>query len=158
MDRVDAQLPTNPKGWSYLVLTVLFLIGTLITVFAYEQHLADTQFISGDELKQSIQQLVSYSAEATYLSQHVHDNSAPKAYVSTYASSLQDASDSLVQKLQEHPHADNIDAAVSQAVALGQELSDNLQQLGAEPSSQLEGSMITFAAINQDAQNLEDSI
>jgi hypothetical protein len=158
MDRVDAQLPNNPKGWSYLALTVLFFAALVVSIFAFEQHLADTQFITGDELKQSLEQLGSYSAEATYLSQHVHDNSVPQPYLSAYSDSLQEASDSIAQKLVEHPHSDNVDEKVAQTINMSQSLSDYLNQLGTEPVNQLQGSTHWFKDINKSAQRLEDSL
>jgi hypothetical protein len=158
MDRVDAQLPHSAKGLSYLLLAIMFIVGVLILVFAYEQHLADAQFISNDELKQNLQQLQSYSAEASYLSQHVHDNSAPSAYVAAYSDSLQEASDSIAQKLEEHPHSDNLEDKVQQTISLAQSLSYNLNQLGTEPTTQLDGSTTMFKNLAQTSQQLGQTL
>lgn len=158
MNRVDAQLPNNPKGWSYLLLTILFLVGVLMSIFAFQQHLADAQFIGQDELRQNLGQLASYGAEATFLSQHLHDNSAPQPYVSAYAASLQDASDSIGKKLIEHPHSDNLELKVSQTISLAQSLSDKLNQLGTEPVGQLDGSTNAFQQLADSAQKLEQTL
>ena len=158
MDRVDAQLPNNAKGWSYFALTVLFIVGLLVTVFAYEQHLADDQFIGQDELKQNLQQLASYSAEAAYLSQYLHKNSAPQSYVSAYAASLEDASNSINEKLSEHPHGDNLDDKVAETMDLAQSLSSNLDQLSTEPVVQLDGSTLTFQQLADATQKLEQTL
>jgi hypothetical protein len=120
--------------------------------------LADAQFIGQDELKQSVEQLVSYSAEATYLSQHVHNNSAPRPYTSVYADSLQEASDSIAEKLVEHPHADVVDQSVAKTINLAQSLSGYLNQLGTEPVNQLGGSTGWFTDINVSAQQLEKTL
>src|SRR5438105_8422385 len=84
-----------------LVLTILIFTASVATA----QHLADDQFIGQDELKQNLQELESYTAEAQYLTQYYQSKSAWRPYVETYASQLKDATQSIIEKLNQHPHA-----------------------------------------------------
>jgi hypothetical protein len=154
MDRAEAALPNSPKGWMNLVLLMLFLIGVFIAVLGAVQHQNDEQFISNDELKNSVKQLESYSAEAGLLLQYTLRRSAPRPYTQTYGSSLTEATDSITQKLQEHPHADSIDRQVARTIDLSEQLSDQLNDLSIQPRDQLPQDQ-PFQTIGDKLQALE---
>jgi hypothetical protein len=158
MDRATAQLPQTTKGRAHFVLFFLLLATIFIGVLAFQQHLADAQFISGDELKRNVQTLQSYSAEAGLLSQYAANDSSPRPYTVTYAGSLQDGTDSIVKKLQEHPHSRGLDGDVLSCIELAQELSDQLNQLATEPKSQLLGGDNQFHSLSESFQNLGDEL
>jgi hypothetical protein len=157
MDRIEAALPDNLKQWVNVALAATFLLGVFLAVLAGAQRLNDDQFIGPEELKNSVQELESYSAEADQLHHYTLSDSAPRPYSQTYGSALQEATDSITQKLQEHPHADTIDKQVDRTISLSERLSKQLNRLSTEPHSQLPGAN-AFQSTSDKLQLLEQDI
>jgi uncharacterized protein YaaN involved in tellurite resistance len=161
MANAGTKLPDNLRWWIHVGLAVI-IAGLLFTVgIATAQHLADDQFIGDDELKQSLQQLESYTSETKFLSQEYYRQSAPRPYVEAYGSDLQKAVDNTSQKLNEHPHADSLDDKVKQAIDSANQLSDQLNELITEPLSQLPPqpqANQTLEQLSDSFQNLEQSL
>jgi len=158
MDRATAQLPQTPAQRAHFLLFLLFLATLFITVMAFEQHLVDAQFISGDELKRNVQELQSFSAEAGLLSQYTVSKSAPRPYTEAYADSLQRATDSISRKLVAHPHSQSLDNDVQTCLQLTGQLSDQLQQLAREPADQVHGSPAKFKDLSDSFSSLEQQL
>jgi uncharacterized membrane-anchored protein YhcB (DUF1043 family) len=137
MDRMTAQLPNNLKQWTYIIIAACLGLLVALTGLATAQHLSDEQFITSDELQDDAQQLKSYTAETVFLYHYTEQKSAPRPYVQAYASSLQDATDSVTQKLSEHPHDFSIDAKVQQTIEQGNTLSELLHELATQPTAQM---------------------
>jgi hypothetical protein len=158
MDSTAAQLPQTPEQRTYFALFLLFLATIFIGVMAFVQHLNDTQFITSDELKRNIQQLESYSAEASLLSQYTTKKVSPRPYTEAYSASLQDATDSITQRLMEHPHRHNLEDKVQNSVELSGELSYQLNRLETEPTAQLNGNHAEFEQLSTQLQSLEQAL
>jgi hypothetical protein len=137
MDRATAQLPRTTEQRAYFGLFVLFLATVFILIMALVQHQVDDQYITSDELKRSAQELESYSAEASIVSQYTVKKEAPRQYVEAYSSNLLESTDSIRQKLQEHPHNRTIAGQLQACLGLAAQLSSRLDQLSTVPRSQL---------------------
>jgi len=137
MKNEKAVLPNNLEHWIPIILSTMFVLIVFISGVAVAQHQADAQFITSDELKQSVKELSSYTAEAKLLARYTTSESSPKPYTSTYVSSLQKAVDSISEKLSTHPHAVNIRGKVDETLSLANNLSDDLENLSTQPHDQL---------------------
>ncbi|MBX4197384.1 hypothetical protein KW801_02405 [Candidatus Saccharibacteria bacterium] len=135
MLKSEAQLPNNPKQWAGLVLSLLLIVLALTVGSAVAMHLADDQFIGADQLKQNLKQLESYTAEAKILSDYSHTQ-ALRTYTEAYGSALQEAIESVSEKLNEHPHAKYLDDKTIQTIDLSDDLAAQLQTLSTVPPDQ----------------------
>jgi hypothetical protein len=159
MDRMTAQLPKNLKQWTYIAIGLGLTALVLLTGLAAAQHLSDEQFIGSNELQDEVQQLKSYTAETVFLYTYSEKDSTPRPYVQAYASSLQDATDSVTQKLTEHPHAFSIDEKVQSTIEQGHQLSSLLDTLATQPKSQLPPDHAqTLEDLTTKLQNTEDEL
>jgi len=141
MSQETAQLPQDLPHWMPLILGTLFVVLVFITSLAVVQHQVDDQYITSDELRQSLDQLQSYSQEGRLLAQYTLQKSSPSAYTLTYASSLRKATDDISQKLTEHAHAKVIDENVAATLQLASNLSGYLDELSKQPREQLPGDL-----------------
>jgi uncharacterized coiled-coil DUF342 family protein len=159
MANSKAALPDNLRWWVHIGLAVIFICLIFTVGIAWAQHVADDQFIGQDQLKQNLQELESYSAEAKYLAKYYQNKSAARPYVQAYGSQLQDAVDSASQKLSEHPHADSLDDKVQQTIDLANQLSDQLDEIINEPLAQLPPAADQpFDQISEQFQNMEEGL
>jgi hypothetical protein len=158
MDRVTAQLPQTTEQRAYFGLFVLFLATAFILALALVQHQVDDQFITSDELKRNAQELESFSAEASLISQYSINGKAPRAYVESYGSSLLESTDSIRQKLQEHPHSKAITNQLERCLFLASDLSAHLDQLATAPRSQLGDSSAQLDSLAGKFQKLEENL
>lgn len=154
-----AALPNNLEHWIPIILATMLALIVFISGVAVAQHQADEQFITSDELKQSVAALGSYTEETKLLAQYTLNQSSPKAYAAAYVSSLQKAVDSASEKLTEHPHAKNIDNKVSTTLKLANNLSDDLQTLGTQPHDQLPPHLTdSLSQLSDNFDNLEQQL
>lgn len=119
----------NIRQWVQLSAVLVFALMILIVCFAIGQHLSDAQFIGSSELKQNVQELESYTAEAQIISDYAQQpGSSLRPYTETYSSSLQKAVDSISEKLSEHAHAATLNAQIGTTMQLADNLSGRLHQ------------------------------
>lgn len=159
MNNEMAQLPKTLQQWVPVILMAIFVLIVFVSGMAVAQHQADEQFIGNDELKQSVQELESYSSEASTLARYTLNESSPKPYTSAYASSLQEAVDSLSEKLMEHPHAKPLDDKVSRVIEIADDLSSELGALSTQPHNQLPSDLSdTLDNVSESLQSLEQQL
>jgi hypothetical protein len=158
MDRATAQLPQTPEQRAYFGLFALFLATVFILILALVQHQVDDQFITSDELKRSTQELESFSAEASLVSHYTIKKEAPRQYVEAYSSNLLESTDSIRQKLQEHPHSKAITRQLRTCLGLAAQLSAHLDQLSTVPRSQLGDTSAQLDTLAGKFQKLEENL
>ncbi len=159
MDRVEAQLPQTPIQWINLSLITMVLVLIFISGIAVAQHQADDQYISNDELKQNLAELQSYSAEAGLLSSRAQSNSAPRAYTEAYSAALAKATESVADKLSQHPHKNTLKKQVAQTIDIANQLSGSLSMLGKQPNDQLPPHFSkTFEELADQSQTLQEAL
>lgn len=161
MRNETAQLPGNLAQWVPVILACFVVVIVFVSGMAIAQHQADDQFITTDELQRSLEELQSYSEEAGLLSQYTLSKSAPRPYTQAYANSLKEATDSLVEKLNEHPHANKLDNNVSDTINIAYGLSQQLDALQNQPIEQLGPSKDftgSFSDISDQLQQLEQQL
>ena len=151
MKKSVAALPNNLQQWANVCLAAALTLLIFILGLSVVQHQADVQFITRDELEQNLQQLQSYSTEAALLAKYSQQASAPHPYTEAYASTLQEATDSISKKLNEHAHLTALDAQIATTIGLANKLSEHLTKLSTEPSQQMRG-------MDQQLQNLGDQL
>jgi hypothetical protein len=135
MNKTEARLANNPKQWVRFGLVVLPIVLLLTVGSAVAMHLADDQFINSAELKQNLKELESYAAEAKLISDYSHKQ-ALRTYTEAYSNALQEAVQSINEKLSEHPHAGYLNDKVNQTIELSDDLSGQLQTLATIPPDQ----------------------
>lgn len=150
------------RRWVAASLTVAAALAVGFVVAAVAIHLEHAQFIGADELKQSVGALESYTAEAQVVSDQAQQPGASlRSYTEAYSSALQEAVDSVSEKLAVHAHADNLTPQIQTTLRLADSLSGRLQTQVQSPTSQLPGrrdSDQLFDHIQSQLQAVEDTL
>lgn len=147
------------KKWQPAAMATLAAIWILVLIAAISMHLSDNQFISRDELYRNLSELQSYAQEGRYLAQYAKENKVSRKYVEAYAGSLQESTESIAEKLDEHPHATRLDEKVKNSMDLAETLSDNLQTISSAPQNEWpEGMVRQFADTNDNLSSLQESL